>query len=100
MAENAFQVYDDFRDRGADGFRVTFANGFSISVVWGHGRYGDGTRTAETAIFAPDGGFVTIEGDIDEVQGWQTPESVAFLMASVAQLSPGMRQIAAPPSAS
>lgn len=80
------------------GFRITFSNGYSVSVQWGAGNYGGNyslfsnnewkygdavpaSNTAETAVIAEDGEFVKIEGD--EVQGYQSPDEVAALIAKV-----------------
>ena len=74
------------------GFRMTFGNGFSISVQWGVGNYcekRDGgewneatkhdywdSNSAEIAVFDNNGGFVAIGND-DVVIGWVQADNVA-----------------------
>ena len=83
------------------GFRVTFANGWSVSVQWGifnyceHQnsgyRYGtEGTHdiwascNAEVAVIAPNGRFVPITESDHEVRGWCSPDEVAEIIARAA----------------
>ena len=71
-----------FATRNDSGFRMTFANGWAVSVQWREGNYagdrdGLSARTAEVAVLKPDGEF---DGD---VMGWQSPNQVAELMAQV-----------------
>lgn len=81
------------------GFHVSFENGYTVSVQFGAGNYCDnydlsvmdylGQRvppsfTAETALIAPNGDFVSYKGD--DVQGRQTPEDVLELMNYAAGL--------------
>jgi hypothetical protein len=84
------------------GFKVTFENGWTVSVQFGSFNYCDKSSfdlkgivpeppkdgfwlspTAEVAVLKPDGRFARIS-DCDEVMGWQTPEQVLALMAQVA----------------
>lgn len=83
------------------GFRMTFENGWSISVQWGPGNYTSKRDTpegndweapakarfwsapnAEIAIFDDKGNFHRPEGEKwgDDVAGWQTPDQVLFYM--------------------
>ena len=79
------------------GFRMTFENGFEISVQWGPGNYCErkdedfdkpqeerfwGSRTAEIAIFnSKDDSMITL-GE-DNVDGWLTPDKVAKVITMV-----------------
>ena len=80
------------------GFRMTFKNGFAISVQWGPENYCDrknegdfdkpmdkrfwGSRTAEIAIFNnKDDSMITL-GE-DNVDGWLTPDKVAKVITIV-----------------
>lgn len=73
-------------ERDGRGFRITFANGWAVSVQWSFGNYCENankekplpnSRNAEVAIFDPNGDF---HGD---VRGWQTPDQVAAIIAEV-----------------
>jgi len=81
------------------GFRVTFENGWAVSVQFGPGNYCDnydasfaeetlcgkrGSTTAETAAINPQGDLVNL-GD-NTVAGHQTPAEVLALMVRVAAL--------------
>jgi hypothetical protein len=83
------------------GFRMTFANGWAVSVQWGPGNYCErrdyavrmdmpsrkvfwSSSTAEVAVIAPDGTLAQLTPH-DTVQGWQTPDQVLYLMRSVAE---------------
>jgi hypothetical protein len=93
------------------GFRMTFENGFAISVQWGVGNYcekkDDGewsestkhdfwsSNSAEIAVFNKEGGFINIrgyeiekeDGTIEEyddvVSGWLSTNEVAKVIAIV-----------------
>ena len=80
------------------GFQITFDNGYTVSVQFGPGNYGSNRNlkmlenmnkpmtatTAETALIAPDGGFVTYKDD--DVQGHQTVNDVLALLNYAATL--------------
>jgi hypothetical protein len=90
---------------GKKGFRITFPNGYSLSVQFGPGNYCDnydmeimteaeqagarGSNTAETAIIQPEsegGGLISDPKDgedADTVQGYQTIEQVMDRMMRV-----------------
>ena len=55
MKEKAFETKVD-KVYNQDGFQMTFANGFTISVVFGKYTYSDeGETTAEVAVWDKDG---------------------------------------------
>jgi hypothetical protein len=55
MKEKAFETKVD-KVYNQDGFQMTFANGFTVSVVFGKYTYSDeGETTAEVAIWDKDG---------------------------------------------
>lgn len=82
---------------GGKGFHITFPNGWTISVQFGPGNYcgnydrdirteteasgKDGSATAETAYWGPDGKMV--EEDGDTVQGYQTVDQVMDRIARI-----------------
>ena len=81
------------------GFKMTFANGWTISVQFGGFNYCDNRYpgghdeivggfcfcpNAEVAVIKPDGSFAHIS-DCDDIMGWQTPEQVFALMARIAE---------------
>lgn len=88
------------------GFAVTFANGYTVSVQFGPGNYSsnrdeyrdapydarnalmgaNGSATAETACWGPDGAMITLENDSDSVQGYRTPAQVLSLMTLMAAI--------------
>lgn len=72
----------------AEGFAMTFENGYTISVQIGFGNYCDNrheaqpkpySKTAEVAIFTPSGEFYEIEGDY--VCGYCNTDKIADLIA-------------------
>jgi hypothetical protein len=88
-----------FKTCGQKGFHITFENGYTVSVQFGAGNYCDNyalgimeyhdkavppSRTAETALLAPNGDFVQYKDDV--VQGRQTPEDVLELMNYAASI--------------
>jgi hypothetical protein len=90
-----------FRSVSNKGFQVTFENGWTVSVQFGSGNYCDARdyslpfgaeqgksehecKSAETAVWGPDGKFVQPlwhDQQNDDVQGWQSPADVLKLMA-------------------
>lgn len=79
------------------GFRVTFENGYTVSVQFGPGNYGSNYNLgfesmgkpmsadlAETALIDPAGNFVPYKED--DVQGNQSPADVLVLMNYAASL--------------
>jgi len=55
MKEKAFETKVD-KEINHDGFQMTFANGFTVSVVFGKYTYSDeGETTAEVAVWDKDG---------------------------------------------
>ena len=89
-----------FKTCDQKGFHITFDNGYTVSVQFGAGNYCDNydlrimeyhdkavppSRTAETALIAPNGDFVEYKGD--DVQGRQTADDVLELLNYAAGLS-------------
>ena len=91
------------------GFRVTFENGYAVSVQFGLGSYAsngklpervvgldwegesrkrasEGSDTAETALISPNGDLIALKEDSDTVQGYRTPSQVLELMVYAAGL--------------
>ena len=80
------------------GFQIMFDNGYTVSVQFGPGNYGSNynlgfaehidkpmtATTAETALIAPDGNFVTYKDD--DVQGHQTVNDILALLNYAATL--------------
>lgn len=93
-----------FKITSGKGFHVTFANGWTVSVQFGPGNYGDhhlsafghdfkgsereageqGSLTAEVACWPRSGDLANLGSDT--VRGWQNPEQVLALMVEVAGL--------------
>ena len=76
--------------RGPYGFRLTFANGYSVSVQWSNLHYcsmgmDNEASSAEVAIFDPENNFVRQRGHRDDVCGWQTSEQVAKIINRVSK---------------
>ena len=94
-----------FKITGGKGFQVTFANGYKVSVQFGPGRYCEhygsfgglidrqrdsGNQTskdAEIAVLGPSG-FVRMDGEDDDVIGYQSPEQMLAIMVKVSQFKP------------
>lgn len=89
-----------FRITRQKGFHMEFENGWTVSVQWGPGNYCDHHKTwseevdlskqkewpsttAEVAVFDPTGAM-TMFSNFETVQGWQTPDQVAALIAETA----------------
>jgi hypothetical protein len=78
-----------------NGFHMTFANGWTVSVQWNHGtyceRYGKGvpgdsgwsSTTAEVYAWHTDADGIEQDWQ-DGVQGWQTADDVAKFIAEIA----------------
>lgn len=80
------------------GFRITFSNGWTVSVQFGESNYAskrdynagyDDWRTgqlswkscdAEVAIIDPTGQFVPFESTDDSVKGWVSPDEVSKIL--------------------
>ena len=86
------------------GFHVGLSNGFTVSVQFGRGNYCEhhhdplwdkpekgSSYNAETAVLNPKDELMPVNGDT--VQGWQSPEDVVRLMATVARLKPTATRI-------
>mgnify|MGYP003346433659 CR=1 FL=1 len=84
-----------FNSRAADGhngFHMTFANGYSVSVQFGSGNYCencDGKEThsknAEVAAWDADDKWIKLD-EHDDVLGWQSPDQVLAIMNRIAAL--------------
>ena len=93
-----------FKINANKGFTMTFANGWSISVQFGPGNYGDNqndefgsqwnhehcytSHTAEIAIIKPGvkGGLIKIWDDM--IEGWCSTNDVAELIQAVSNADP------------
>ena len=84
-----------FKITSGKGFHMTFDNGYTVSVQFGAGNYGDNydlsfddpilpSRLAEFAAWGSDNEFLTIEGD--EIHGYCTTKEVLRLINIVATL--------------
>lgn len=84
-----------FKTTEANGFHMTFGNGYTISVQWNPGNYVNDRSgepnvwrescTAEVAAWDRDGAWVKL-GDNDDVVGWQAADDVARIMSMVSAL--------------
>lgn len=93
----------DFKITRGKGFHITFASGFTVSVQFGPGNYGDnynarisedsaacgerGSDRAEVAIWGADGGMVELPGG-DSVAGYQTSNQVLDYINAAASSDP------------
>ena len=82
------------------GFKIKFANGFTVSVQFGPRNYcanypkntmeepriagENGSPNAEVAWWGPDGNFIPFENN-DDVKGYQSPEEVLQLLSKAAK---------------
>ena len=84
---NKFQInHHDGLGVKMQGFKMTFDNGYTISVQFGSGNYSDGGKTtAEIAAWGPDEEWVRLEPN-DDVRGYCSPEEVLEAMKMVAAL--------------
>lgn len=88
------RIVPGFQITGDKGFHVRFPNGYTVSVQFGPGNYCDNhdkdfgkapvggwsSRTAETAVWGPDGTMLELKGEEDTVQGYRTPAQVLDLL--------------------
>jgi len=101
------QEFNQFCITQGKGFRLTFANGWAVSVQFGPGNYTDceGGRngdyygpekavkgawraeSAEVAVFTPEGEFLDRIQPYDDVVGYVSSDKVALLLAIVAQFT-------------
>lgn len=91
-----------FRITQKKGFHLTFPNGYTVSVQFGPGNYCDhydgdfnkaaelasqGSKTAECAVWGPDGKFFTPPPEWgDDVRGYMPPADVLALLNWAASL--------------
>jgi hypothetical protein len=82
------------KDINHDGFQITFANGCTISVMFGKYTYSDsGETTAEVAAFHPNGNWmyhqegdwIEIPGGDSEIMPRRTADEVAELIFTLSQ---------------
>jgi len=81
-------------ERNHDGFQMTFANGCTISVMFGPYTYSDsGETTAEVAAWNKEGYWMLFQdgkwieiGAGNEIMARQTPEQVAEMMGELSKL--------------
>ena len=98
-----------FRITGGKGFHLTFANGYTVSVQFGPGNYCDnydrrighdevesaeeGSRTAECAVWGPNGGMIEYGDWGNTVSNRSNPADVLELLnwaaAQVSQSTTG-----------
>lgn len=81
---------DNFVGYNKGNLKMTFANGYTLSIVVGDGTYSDGNfndgfTSAEVAAWDADGNWVKLSVG-DDVIGWQSPDDVLALMNRVAAM--------------
>lgn len=81
----AFTAYNEPGYPRSEGFKMTFANGYTVSVAFGDGNYGDGQATAEVGAWDADGNWIRLTEN-DSVIGWQTPDEVLATMNKIAAM--------------
>ena len=90
----AFSTHVD-KEIDHDGFHMTFANGCTISVMFGKFSYGDqGQTTAEVAAWNGDGDWMIWNGDNwavltngdTDIMTHQTTDDVAMLISELVKL--------------
>ncbi len=86
-------------DELANGFKMTFENGWTISVQWSSFNYCANREfhnlttqkrecvNAECAVWDTNGDWFKLTG-ADDVQGWMSPDEVAELITRVQAFSP------------
>ena len=92
MKEKAFETIVDKIDY-RDGFKMTFANGFTISVVFGKYTFSDGGETtAEVAAWDSQDNWLMFDGEkwfeteeYSDVMARQTAGEVAKLIYTLSQ---------------
>jgi hypothetical protein len=86
---NKFQIDHNYHYAfKREGFKITFTNGYTVSVQFGSGTYSDeGETTAEVAAWGPgeQGEYVKLT-DYDDVKAHCSPEEVLEVMNKVAAL--------------
>lgn len=90
-----------FKITRGKGFQMTFDNGWTVSVQWGTGNYGDhymvsdsstdadvgakGSSTAEIAAWDKDGNWYQVS-EYDMVRGYVSTDEVLAFMTKIAAL--------------
>lgn len=59
--------------------KMELKNGYEISVVGGHGLYGDGKKTFEVAVFDRQGNMLELS-DYDQVLGYQSKDDITNII--------------------
>ena len=89
---------EEYAGYRSDGWQITFANGYTISVQFGSGTYSDrGLSTAEVAAWnkkgnwvywtdAPDKKWVTLHKNDSDVMSNVEPEELAEMMYELSKL--------------
>ena len=77
---------------GHNGFHITFANGYTVSVQFGSGNYcenrdgkKDRSSNAEIAAWDANGKWIQLD-EHDDVLGWQSADQVLAIMNRIAAL--------------
>jgi hypothetical protein len=94
MKEKAFETKVD-KEINHDGFQMTFANGFTVSVVFGKYTYSDeGETTAEVAVWDKDGFWYVLNDEDNHMSLIKLPSGsdvmgrcTADLVASIMNLA-------------
>lgn len=74
MKEKAFETKVD-KEWNKDGFQMTFANGCTISVMFGKHSYSDqGETTAEVAVWDKDGNWYLLNEEDNHMSLLKVPE--------------------------
>jgi len=75
-------MFEDTRD----GFHITFANGWTVSVQWHKYAYSnENNSTAEIAAWDSNGDWYR-HSNGDTVEGWASPERVAEFVSEISKL--------------
>ena len=81
----AFSAYNEPGYPRREGFKMTFTNGYTVSVAFGDGNYGNGETSTEVGAWDADGNWIElVEGNT--VVGWKSPDQVLELMNKIAAL--------------
>ena len=94
-----------FSNTSKNGFHITFANGYTVSVQWNAMNYCDNRSyaryepdpdykpcaNAEVACWGSDGVWLRL-GEDDDVIGFQTPEQVTAILDRISKLAPRPRR--------
>ena len=94
MKEKAFETHVD-KEYDRDGFQMTFANGLTVSIVFGKYTYSDeGETTAEVAVWDQDGYWYVLNEEDNHMSLFKIPSGNDVMGHCTADLTASIMNLA------